>query len=57
MQEEYATEAKRSKDGLAQAKVLLKDLIETLRTMFGEWQESRFTWLPWLLSTQRMLMD
>ena len=57
MQEEHAAEAKESKDGLAQAKVLLKDLIETLRPMFGEWQKSEFTWLLWLLSTQRMLMD
>jgi len=44
MQDACAEEAKGSKDGLAETKVLLKDLMETLRPMFGEWQKSVSTW-------------
>ena len=48
MQDEHAGETKASKDGLAEAKVQLKGLIETLRPMFGEWKEGVFAdlWLP-----------
>lgn len=42
MQDELADEAKMSKDELAEAKVQLKQLIETLRPMFGEWQKGVF---------------
>ena len=53
MQDEQAEEAMASKDRLAEVKVQQKDLIETLRPMFGEWQQSVFTWPPWFLSTQK----
>jgi hypothetical protein len=52
MQDEDVEVAKASKDGLAETKVLMKDLIETLRPMFSEWQKSVSTWLPWFLSTK-----
>ena len=52
MQDEHAGEAKGSKEGLAEAKVQLKHLIETLRPMFGEWQNGVFAWLLWLRSIE-----
>ena len=45
MRDEYVGEAKGSKEGLAEVKVQLKDLIETLQPMFGEWQKGIYLWL------------
>ena len=45
VQDERASEAKELKDGLAEEKVQLKNLIETFRPMFGEWQKGVFAWL------------